>query len=189
MQFLTNLADQAVVLPAFLAITLTLLATERQPGGAAWILGVAGTLGAVFALKVAAETFPDAFHGWNLRSPSGHVASGAVLYGGLAVLLFPQRGLALLFAAAVALLMAGTRLSLGVHTVADVVAGGAIGLAGVLLIAARVPSAPRPESRLVLPAVLLAVVGLMHGQRLAVEGLVLRVARRVSSILESGGAP
>lgn len=185
MQFLTDFADQAVILPAFLALTLTLLATDRRPGALAWSLVVAATLGSVFALKVAAQAFPAALEGWDLHSPSGHVAAGAILYGGLAALLFPRNGLALLFAAAVALLVAATRLSLGVHTVAEVVVGGTVGLAGVLLIAALAPTAPRPEPRLVLPVVLLTVVGLMHGQRLTAEGFILQVARRLSSLMES----
>ncbi|MFC3127690.1 phosphatase PAP2 family protein [Pseudoroseomonas globiformis] len=189
MEFLTDFADQAVILPAFVALTLTLLSMQWRHGVLPWTLAVAGTLGFVFLAKVTTYAFPGligAVDGpWALHSPSGHVASAAILYGGLAVLLLKQRPVALALAMGIAIVMAGTRLALQVHTVADVVAGAALGLVGVAALATLAPRQPDRLPRIVLPAVLFTVVVLMHGQRLTAEPTIARIAWRLSRLLES----
>ncbi|KAA2212488.1 phosphatase PAP2 family protein [Teichococcus oryzae] len=186
MQFLSDLADLAVILPAFLALSLTLLASGWRRGAVSWTLVVGGTLGVVFLAQLAARLMPDGPGGGGAGSPSGHVASAAILYGGLAVLLMRRRLLALVLALACAAAMATSQLVLHVHSLPAVLAGGALGLAGVVALARLAPAAPVPPGglRMVLPAVLASVVLPMHGTRLTAEGLILRIASELSRLLE-----
>jgi membrane-associated phospholipid phosphatase len=124
------------------------------------------------------------FHG--LKSPSGHTASAAVVYGGLLALLLPEpaRGArrpfaALLLAAAFAVLFGGTRLALHVHTRSDVLAGACLGVAGALALARL--AGPRPPGlRVAIPAAAaVAVVLLLHGTHLRAETQIDRMARMV----------
>lgn len=183
MQFLTDFADQAVILPAVLALILTLLATEWRRGALCWSLVAVSTLGLMLALKLSAVIFPSFFGAFDLRSPSGHVAAGAILYGGLAALLIRRRLLALLIAAGIVLLLAASRLVLRYHNLPEVAVGGAVGLAGVLALLWLTPPAPRTVSRLALAMVVLVVVGLMHGERLRAETAIHHTARRLARLL------
>ncbi|MDJ0387721.1 phosphatase PAP2 family protein [Roseomonas sp. E05] len=183
MQFLTDFADQAVILPATLALMLTLMATAWRRGALCWGLVVASTLGLMLALKLAAHAFPAFFGPWDLRSPSGHVAAAAILYGGLAVLLLERRALALLVAGGVALLIAATRLLLRYHNLPEVVVGGVVGLAGVVVLLRLTPPVPRTVSRFALAMTVLVVVGLMHGERLGAERAIQHTAQRLVRLL------
>ncbi|MCW3475589.1 hypothetical protein OL599_13475, partial [Rhodovastum sp. RN2-1] len=90
MLFVTDFADQAVVLPLAVAIALSLWLAGWGRGALAWCAAIAATFAAVGALKLAVFAFgappvlPD------LRSPSGHTAAAALVYGGLAALLAAQ---------------------------------------------------------------------------------------------------
>lgn len=89
--FLTDFGDQAVILPLVLAVLLVLWAQRRWRVAAAWLLAIPGVLGTILVLKVACYAcgwlLPFiGLHGLNLRSPSGHAASAAVAYGGIAAL-------------------------------------------------------------------------------------------------------
>lgn len=82
--------------------------------------------------------------------PSGHVVAAACLAGALAVIVWVrydttprQRALALVIAVAWVLLMAVSRVYLGVHFVSDVVAGALLGTAVVAVSAATVFGQPR----------------------------------------------
>ncbi|HWL82961.1 MAG TPA: phosphatase PAP2 family protein [Roseomonas sp.] len=179
MQFLTDFADQAVVLPATLALMLTLMATEWRRGALCWGLVVTATLGLMLVLKLATSAFPAVFAPLDLHSPSGHVAAAAILYGGLAVLLLKRRAVALLFAGSIALLIAVTRLLLRYHSLPEVIVGGLVGLAGVVVLLRLTPPAPRTVSRFALAVTVLAVVGLMHGERLRAEPVIRHTAHRL----------
>ena len=188
MQFLTDFADLAVVLPFAAAVGFSLLFAGWRRGAVAWAVVVPATLGAVLLGKMvvaacgAYPPFHALFHG--LRSPSGHTASAALVYGGLLSLLLPEprRGLRRPFAAFViagvfAVLFGGTRLALHVHTRTDVLAGAALGIAGALVLARF--AGPRPTRlRLALPvAAGLLVVLLFHGRHLRAEDQIDRVSR------------
>src|SRR5690349_6598775 len=86
MLFLSDFADLGLVLPLAVLVALTLAALGRGREALAWCLAVGGTLGSMAVLKVL--TFlvvgPQAWAG--LGNPSGHTASGTVVYGGLAAL-------------------------------------------------------------------------------------------------------
>lgn len=87
--------------------------------------------------------------------PSGHATTATVLYGLVAVLLaagLPRAGRLMLYggAALLIILIGFSRLYLGVHWFTDVVAGFALGLAGLLLLVRlfrRLPPAQQPPTR------------------------------------------
>ena len=176
MTFLTDFADQAVVLPLAIVIALVLALTGWARGALIWLLAVVATIGAIAVLKVLFAACGPAQLGGVVSSPSGHTASGAIIYGGLLTLIIRRCGggvgWALLPAPLVALLIGLSRIDLGAHTLPEVVIGGLVGCAGVLAMLALAGAPPR---RLHLrwlfgPAVL--VIVLMHGQHLHGEDLI-----------------
>jgi hypothetical protein len=70
MRFVTDFADQAVVLPVVAAIGIVLLAQGWRRGAAAWVGATAGTFGIMLLLKLVFIACPMS----DLRTPSGHVA-------------------------------------------------------------------------------------------------------------------
>ncbi len=104
----------------------TVFAVPRPPGAATAIYAFDGPLGAVYA---------DVATGTGYGFPSGHAVGAAAVYATLA---WPERDgdtRPALAAGGLIVLVALTRLGLGVHYLADVVAGVALGIA--LAIAAR----------------------------------------------------
>ena len=186
MLFLTDFADLAVVLPLAVAVAVGLLVAGWPRGAAAWTVVVPGTLFAVLVAKMAVVDCGALLPLHGLRSPSGHTASAAVIYGGLLALLLPapQRGLgrpmaAFLLAGVFAATFGGTRLALHVHSRSDVLAGAALGIGGALALAYL--AGPRPSRlRVALPlATVLAMVVLLHGQHLRAEDQIDRVSRLI----------
>lgn len=184
MRFLTDFADQAVVLPLAVAVWSALWLGGWRQAARAWALAVPGTLLAVVVSKflIAACGGLLPFHG--LKSPSGHVASAAVVYGGLLALLLPEpaRGTrrpfaALLLAAAVATLFAGTRLALHQHTRSDVLAGACLGVAGAMALARLAGPRPSGLSRALPVMAAVLMVALFHGRHLRAEDHIDRLAR------------
>jgi membrane-associated phospholipid phosphatase len=163
--FVTDFADQAVVLPLVLALALVLVMQRWPRGALAWLAATGGTVGVVLVLKLLAIACGPAL----LRSPSGHTAAAAVVCGGLAVLAGlsgPAVGLA---AAAGAAAIGATRIALGMHTWAEALLGGAVGVGGALVLARLAgPRPPRFHLRWVLVAAV-TVVTLFHGLRLPAE--------------------
>jgi membrane-associated phospholipid phosphatase len=182
MQFLTDFADQAVVLPLAVAVGVALLLAGWRRGALAWAVTVAGTLAAMLVAKVAVIDcgfLPFA----DLRSPSGHTASAAVVYGGLIALLLPEPArtarrllTALLPAAACAAMFGATRIALHVHTWSDVVAGACLGIAGALALARLAGARPQGVRAAVPVAAALAVAVLFHGSHLHAEERIDRLS-------------
>lgn len=184
MKFLTDFADQAVVLPLAAAIAITLLLLGWWRGAIGWIVAVPATLGMVLSLKIVfyacQATLPDL----GIHSPSGHTASATVVYGSL-LALFGKHGvghrvrhLSVVGAAAIllALLFGFSRVDLGVHTVPDVLVGGAVGTIGALLFVLLAGQPPEGFRRWVLGAVALIVAVLCHGRELQAEEAIQRMA-------------
>ena len=178
MRYLTDFADQAVVLPVAGAVLLGLLAVGWRRGALAWALSVGGVLLTMLGLKLVVFAcfihWDLAGHGrFALSSPSGHTAASAVVYGGLLALLAPRSVAGTLLAAfaggLVALLFGMTRLALQVHTVTDVLAGAAVGVLGAVAMRAMAGERPRDLSppRLVLLACVVMIA--FHGNRLEAE--------------------
>ena len=174
MWFITDFADQAVILPVALALAVSLWRGGWMKGARTWVLCCGATLGGLGAAKLAVFAFGPFSLLPLLDSPSGHTASSAITWGGLAVLLLPRTRrlpLGLPIAAAITALIGATRLGLHVHTMPDVIIGAAIGLTGTLALALALDDPPPGLRRSLLlgPAFLIAAA--LHGYRLPAEPL------------------
>ncbi len=133
MAFISNFADQAVVLPLAVVAAFGLLLARWWRGLLAWSVCVGAVLGTMLVLKIAGLEL-SLYLGWAAAlSPSGHVAAGCVVYGGLAVLLLRGRAPPLLVASMpilVVTVIGFSRLRLGAHTPLEVVVGAVVGLLG-----------------------------------------------------------
>ena len=87
MSFLTDFADQAVVLPVAGLVLVLLLAIGWRRGALAWAGCVAGVMAVMLALKLVTLACGWRVPWTGLSSPSGHTAASAVVYGGLLALL------------------------------------------------------------------------------------------------------
>lgn len=194
MTFLTDFADQAVILPLALAVAVTLFAQRWPRGAMAWLVAVGLTLGAMLALKLLLQACArptGLLDLMALQTPSGHVAGAALVSAGLASLLTGRRGGPLLLGGGVAVAIAVSRLVLGAHSFPEVVVGAVVGLAGAALVP-RLAGPPPPGfslRRTVLIAA--AVLLLFHGLHLPAEAHI----RATASVLAryfgvcAGGAP
>ena len=168
MQFITDFADQAVILPFVFTIAFGLAAGGWARGALAWTLTCCVTLGAVGFAKLwifvfgAPASIPD------LLSPSGHTASAPLVYGGIAILLLGRR-LGALAPAIFAGLIGYSRLALGEHTLPDVIVGGAIGLIGAIILAFAAGRRPDDLRRVVPVGLGAAVLFGFHGLRIPAE--------------------
>jgi membrane-associated phospholipid phosphatase len=177
-QFLTNFADEAVILPLVFAIGCTLAALGWRRGALAWVVAVGATLGLMLLFKLLAFACGPPM----LRSPSGHTAAAAVVLGGLAVVLgYGRRPRAVLLVAAFAAVLIGvSRLVLSVHTAPEVVLAGIIGTLGALALNRLAGSPPHGLRVRWLAAVALGVVLLFHGWHLNAEPRIHRAALRAA---------
>jgi membrane-associated phospholipid phosphatase len=190
--FLTDFADLGLLLPLAGLVALSLALLGRRQEAFAWSLAVTGTLGTMLLLKLLLFTWTGRYEGPGLSNPSGHTAAGIVVYAGLLSLLgervLPRLPLAVLAAAGIGLLVGFTRLSLEVHTLPDVLVGGAVGLAGVLSLAwlagPRRPAAPL-RGRVVIALVALLGILAFHGQHLWAEGELRGIAAELRAGMAS----
>jgi len=173
--FITDFADQAVILPFTAIVGIGLALAGWYRGAAAWVLAIAATLAFMLVLKIAClacgSLIADGLH-----SPSGHTAASAAALGGFAGLAMRLRTgewrWTVPLASAVAIVIGLSRLALHVHTVLEVALAGAVGVLGA---SALVLLAGRPPRRLRVAPLLgaaIATVVLLHGVRLPAEGAI-----------------
>ncbi len=180
-RFLTDFADQAVVLPVALIVGLVLVRSGWRRGALAWAVAVAGTLAATLAVKLIFNACGHLVLSGMLRSPSGHVAGAAAVYGGLAALAVRRSAYrvqaALCAAVTVAAAIGASRLVLGVHTMPEVLAGAGLGVGAALAFAlwADWPPLPLRFGRLALAVAVMAM--LLHGLHLPAEAAIRHSAR------------
>jgi|SRR6185312_8033755 len=176
MTFLTDFADQAVLLPVAVAVAIVLVLLGWRRGALAWTVGVCGTLAVMLGLKMLFTICGPAVPELNIRTPSGHTAAAAVIYGGLAALLGLRPAVAVMLSVGIAVLFGASRLALGAHTLPEAVVGGLVGCAGVAVIACLAgPKPPRMRHAALLAAPLLLLV-LLHGVHLHAEPTIGRLA-------------
>jgi membrane-associated phospholipid phosphatase len=172
MHFLTDFADQAVVLPLALAMAVSFWLAGWPRAAIAWSVSIIVTFGVVAVAKLLVFAYGPPALLPLLLSPSGHTASAALVYGGLACLLTGRAPLsvrmliaACLFAATIGL----TRVALRVHSAQDVLVGAAIGIVGTTLLAALAGERPQ-RLRLVIPiGVAASVLVGFHGLHMPAE--------------------
>ena len=146
MLFVSDFADQAVMLPLAIVVGAALALMGWWRGLAAWLVAVGGTLAIMLVAKAGLVGLSAEYGSDYSISPSGHVASACVVYGGLALLLFRGRvpavllGLVPLVAAVV---MGYSRVALMAHSVGEVVAGAIVGLVGFAVLAVAIGPRPR----------------------------------------------
>lgn len=171
MVFVTDFADQAVVLPLAAIVALVLGVMGWWRGLLAWVVAVVTTLGVMLALKLACLAWSQDLEWGAPPSPSGHVASACVVYAGLAVLLLrgvlPVPILAAL-TIGIAVAMGYSRVELLAHDTAEVVVGAGVGVAGVLLLVVLAGPRPRVIGWPVLGAAACTML-LFHGMHLPAE--------------------
>jgi membrane-associated phospholipid phosphatase len=178
-QFLSDFGDQRLMLPLSLVVAIALALSGWKRGALAWAGVVAGTLLCLAVLKTVFLACGWRWTSGELNSPSGHTASAALVYGGFALLMLRPRGAArhapLLIPPLLAALVGISRLALHYHTLAEVIVGGMLGIAGAFLLP-RLAGPPPPNFplRRVLPPAVLVLV-LLHGGRLQAEGVLRRL--------------
>lgn len=171
-QFVTDFGDQAVLLPLAAGIALVFALAGWRRGAVAWVAAVAGTLAAMAAFKLAFLACGHRLPGNPIRSPSGHTAAAAAIYGGL-LAMAARRATGhgrwtLACALLVTLVIGASRLVLGAHTGLEVALGGAVGVCGALA-ANRLAGAPPRLPAAWLAAVTVLVLTLLHGVHMPAE--------------------
>jgi len=179
MRFITDFADQAVMLPVVAAIGIALLAQGWRRGAAVWVGAAAGTFAVMLLLKVVFIACPVS----DLRTPSGHVAAATVVAGGLAALLLRRPRPALFVAVVAAVVIGISRLALGAHSTTEVAVGAGVGLAGALTLIGLAGSPPETLSARRTAVVALLVALVFHGLHLPAEAHIRSTAWRISQML------
>ncbi len=183
MSFITDFADQALILPLVLAVAVSLLLQGWRRGAGAWLLAVFMTFAVMVGLKLVFLACAPSLGIGDLRTPSGHVAAATVVAGGLAALVPRRRVIVLALAAGAAMVIGASRLALGFHSLPEVVLGAVVGLGGawaLLMLAGRPPSGLNARR---IAVVVAAVAVIFHGLHLPAEAHIRSTAWRFAQIL------
>jgi hypothetical protein len=138
---LTNLADLTTVLPFVSAVLAVLVLSREWRAAGWWAVAIGVALGGALVAKLGFIPCGRMVAWLHITSPSGHTASATAAYGGVAMLYAQSsnsprsRGVAVLTALAIALVIGVTRIVLGAHTTEESILGAAIGLAAPLSLA------------------------------------------------------
>lgn len=181
-QYITDFADQAVLLPMVAAITFALAAQGWRRGALAWLGAVSATFAVMLALKLVFLACSPVLWPMGIHSPSGHVAAATVVAGGLAMLLRRRPGI-LPTAALAGMVIAISRLLLYVHSLPEVVLGAAVGLAGTAALVRLAGPVPQLKAKPLVAAVVLTAF-VFHGLRLPAEIDIRFVAHRATRLLD-----
>lgn len=182
MRYLTDFADQAVILPLVLATAIALAVQGWRRGALVWLLVVAATFAAILALKLMFLSCSSLFGPMDIRSPSGHVAAATVVAGGLAAMISRRRASILLVALLAGMVIGVSRLVLGMHSLPEVVLGALVGLIGA---ATLLYSAGTPPRLTIAPliTVIVVVATVFHGLHLPAEAAIRHTAFRVAQFI------
>jgi membrane-associated phospholipid phosphatase len=181
-RYLTDFADQAVILPLVLAIAITLAVQGWRRGALTWLAVVASTFLATIAFKLVFLACSPLFGPMDVHSPSGHVAAATVVSGGLAVMLSRRRASILPVAFLAAVVIGMSRIVLGMHSLPEVAAGALIGLAGAVALLRFAGSPPRLRVAPLI-AVIVVVAGFFHGLHLPAEAAIRHTAFRAAQFI------
>ncbi len=171
--FLTDFADQAVILPLIACVAVVLWTSGWRRGALVWCLGTAATLGLMLLLKITFRACGPELLGGTIESPSGHTAAAGAVYGSILAFINSRLGgrkaSRLIIVLAVVVLIGASRVILGAHTIQDALIGGAIGFtaAQAMLCLAGEPMHRRPVTLWSLPLLILPL--LLHGIHLQAE--------------------
>lgn len=183
MTFITDFADQAIVLPLALAIAICLLAQGWWRGAGVWILVIGATLAIILSLKLVFLACSRVFAPAGIRTPSGHAAAATIMAGGVATLLLRQRGVVLPVAATGFLVIGTTRFVLGAHSLPEIVVGGLVGLVGTVTLLWLTEPPPKHVNRCSIGVIVLVVLLVFHGMHLPAEGRIRSGSRYLAQML------
>jgi membrane-associated phospholipid phosphatase len=175
MRFLTDFGDAMVVLPIAAATLAWLARIAGARTAGLWCLALLACGGGTALLKIyfgaCAAPLPS------IASPSGHTSMSTLVYGSLALIVGAeapswQRFATAAMGAAAVIGIALSRVTLGAHSVEEVLLGLAIGGSALALFAPRYLEA-RSAARNVVPlaAVVVALMLLLHGHSAHLEAL------------------
>jgi len=185
MKFLTDFADQAVVLPLVFAVAAVLAWQGWRRGAFVWLVAIGATFSVMLALKLIFLGCSPVFSAIALQSPSGHVAAASVVTGGLLGLYGRGRGTIVGVVVLVAVVVGLTRVGLHFHSWPEVVLGGCVGLTGALAFAHFLGPARKIRARpLILTAVF--VLAVFHGRHLEAEIAIRQAAHEAGWCQGSG---
>ncbi|MBV1829220.1 phosphatase PAP2 family protein [Komagataeibacter sp. AV436] len=186
LHFITDFADQAVMLPVMVTVVLIMAVYGWWRGALVWALTAVAMLAVMLLLKIAGLYYA-AIERTTIISPSGHVAAACMVYGGLLVLLgqryfrrFPV--LMLVPLSGIGIAVACTRVALHTHTLFEVVTGGVVGCAAGFALGRACGPVPQRLWFYLLPVVA-CVAALFHGAHLGIEGAIrcMFMPRRISA--------
>lgn len=183
MTFITDFADQGVILPLVIAVGIALWLRDWRRGAAAWVLVVSATSAVMLVLKPVFLGCSLSLGALDLRSPSGHVAAATVVGGGLAALLLRRRGMMLALALLAGVIVAVSRLALGRHSIPEVALGAVVGLAGAWCLRGFAGEPPPGFGAGRIAAVAIAVALVFHGLHLPAEAEIRFTALRLARVL------
>jgi membrane-associated phospholipid phosphatase len=181
-RYLTDFADQAVILPLVLATAITLAVQGWRRGALVWLIVVSAVFAAMLSLKLMFLACSPLFGPMDIHSPSGHVAAATVVAGGLAAILSRRRASILPAALIAAIVIGVSRLVLGMHSLPEVVLGALIGLTGAAAML-RFAGTPPVMRTTPLVAVIVVVAMLFHGLHLPAEAAIRHSAFRAAQFI------
>jgi membrane-associated phospholipid phosphatase len=181
---ITYLGDSALTLPIGGMFGIWTAMQRWWRGTVGWCIALMTSGALLLASKLILHACGPTFFHLNglLISPSGHAATSATVYGGLALALTRgkrsgyQVGILMLVAIAIGLI-ALSRVMLGTHTPAEVAAGLAIGaLALLLFYRVGLRSVPPRLSIRILVLLCAVVIATQYGSTLPIERAITRLA-------------
>lgn len=183
-QFWTDFADGAVMFPLGIAIALALVILRQRRAALAWSIAIGCVWATMLVFKLAGYMIEGLLPASplsmiDLVTPSGHVASATVVYGGLVGLLLWRSGtLVVRTLLATILIAAGigvTRVMMGAHSISEVLTGAAVGTIGVYWMTA---AGVQVERRARLPLVIVAALVMVnqYGTHLGWEQTIHHIA-------------
>ncbi|GAA4490279.1 phosphatase PAP2 family protein [Gluconacetobacter tumulicola] len=169
-RFLTDLADQDVLLPVEALVFVALLSLRLWRLAWVWAVVMCGGAALTLVLKLGLEACgpaPDRM----LYSPSGHTMAGTMVYGCLLAMLRVRTPIVVGAAVVIACVLGWSRVALGVHTITEVLLGGGLGVAMVCLFRRLVgpPSAIPMQAVRGVAVAMIALIAICHGHRSTIE--------------------
>ncbi len=183
LHFLTDLGDSALLVPASALLLAYLLYRRSIWAASIWISTLALCAALTVLLKIGFHACGAEMPLLDMRSPSGHASLSTTFYSCCALMVTGDKDrrtrlLLLLASAALATVIAISRVILQAHTVSEVIAGLSIGVCCVGWFGSRY-FARQPFSLPWQPMIIaIFIVALLtHGWHLDAEGVVEHVAR------------
>ena len=177
--FVTDFADQAVLVPSAIAVAIGFGAAAWHRGALVWSGVLAGTWVGVLVLKLAC-LLCDPLWAEGLHSPSGHTAGAAAAVGGFFGLIVRRRSgnwqWTIPISVGLATVIGLSRLALHVHTGLDVLVAGVVGV-GSATVLVLLAGPPPPRLRLSpIITVCAVMILLLHGSQASTEATIQRLA-------------